>query len=82
MGGTSAAGTAAADAPPASDNDMPTAPKTGTASFRCFRFEACLLRGMSSPPMPYDCHRPLAIRTPRGFALQGRLPENVEVCAA
>jgi hypothetical protein len=38
----SAAGTAvAADAPPASDNDTPTAPNTGKVSFRLFRFETC-----------------------------------------
>jgi hypothetical protein len=39
----SAAGpiTPAADAPLAIDKDTPTAPITGTASFRRFRFEAC-----------------------------------------
>src|SRR5947199_8843219 len=72
MGDTSAAAVAAA-APPASDNDMPTAPRTGTASFRCFRLETCLLRGMSSPPMPHDFCRPFAIRTPCRFALQDQL---------
>jgi len=45
--GVSAVGTAvAADAPPASDKDMPTTPTTGTASFRAFRFEACFLCGI------------------------------------
>jgi hypothetical protein len=36
----------AADAPPANDNDMPTIPIAGTASFRRFRFEACLVWGI------------------------------------
>src|SRR2546429_9713618 len=45
--GKSAVGTAvAADAPPASDKDMPTAPTTGTASFRRFRFEARFVCGI------------------------------------
>jgi transposase len=45
--GTSAVGTAvAADAPPASDKDMPTARTTGTASFRRFRFEARFVCGI------------------------------------
>src|SRR5260370_38819028 len=33
----------AADAPPASDNDTPTIPRTGMASLRPFRFEAVFL---------------------------------------
>jgi hypothetical protein len=45
--GVSAVGTAvAADAPPTSDKDTPTAPTTGTASIRAFRFEACFLCGI------------------------------------
>jgi len=37
----------AADAPPASDSDTPTSPKTGTTSlFRPVRFEGCFVRGM------------------------------------
>jgi hypothetical protein len=49
----SAVGTAvAADAPPASDKDMPTAPTTGTASFRRFRFEACFVCDIVELPMP------------------------------
>src|ERR1700730_13043258 len=42
--GVSTAGTpVAADAPPASDNDIPTAPNTGKASFRPFRFTTCFV---------------------------------------
>jgi len=41
--GVSTAGTAAADAPPASDKDIPTTPNAGKASFKAsfrpFRFE-------------------------------------------
>src|SRR3954471_7144703 len=44
---------AAADAPLASDNDMPTTPNTGTTSFRCFRVEACFVFGiLEVPPRP------------------------------
>jgi hypothetical protein len=35
----SVAGTAAADAPPASVKDIPTTPNAGKTSFRPFRFE-------------------------------------------
>jgi hypothetical protein len=34
-------GAVAADAPPATANDAPAAPRTGKAVFRRFRFEAC-----------------------------------------
>jgi hypothetical protein len=44
--GISAAGTTAADAPPASDKVNPAAPNTGTAFVIRFRFEACFARGM------------------------------------
>jgi hypothetical protein len=37
----------AADAPPASEKDTPTSPNTGTASFKRFRFEPCLVCRMS-----------------------------------
>jgi hypothetical protein len=36
----------AADAPLASDNDNPAAPKSGTAHARCFRFEGFFAWGM------------------------------------
>jgi len=38
--GTFAVGAVAADAPPASDKDIPATPKAGKAVLRCFRFEA------------------------------------------
>src|ERR1700733_1541063 len=36
----------AADPPPANDKVNPAAPNTGTVAVRCFRFEACLVRGI------------------------------------
>jgi hypothetical protein len=57
--GTSTAGTAgAAEAPPASDKDIPTAPNTGMvsfrliASFRPVRFEACFVCRIVESSMP------------------------------
>jgi hypothetical protein len=50
---TSTAGTAAADAPPASDIETPTSPNAGTTSFRRVRFEARFVSGIVRSPMPF-----------------------------
>ena len=51
--------TVAADAPPARDRDTPTAPNTGTTSFRLDRFDACFARGMSVLPcLSNECLSP------------------------
>jgi hypothetical protein len=50
--GRSAVGTAAADAPPTIDRDNPAAPKTGTAFFTCFFFEACFTLGIVASSIP------------------------------
>src|SRR5262245_51483516 len=46
-----AVGAVAADAPPATANDAPAAPRKGKAVFRRFLFEACLACAMLDPPM-------------------------------
>ena len=68
-------------APPASAIDAPTAPATGKAFFRCFRFGFCFVWGMSRPPMPYcKCYIEFvahnAIGTPSRDAVQDRCPHQ------
>jgi hypothetical protein len=48
--GTSAVGTADADAPPTSEKVNPAAPNAGTAFTTRFRFEACFTPGIVVPP--------------------------------
>jgi hypothetical protein len=50
---TAATGRLAADAPPASDKDIPTMPNAGTASLETFRTVVCFARGIVASSMPY-----------------------------
>lgn len=61
---------AAAEAPPASDKETPTAPNTGKASFRLFRFETRLLCGIVASSVPLT--NPLTLFTLRVKNEQGR----------
>jgi len=89
--GTSATdATVFADAPLTIDNDMPTAPSTGTASFARLRFEACFVFGMSvlpcllanirrrPPSYSYALHRHLARPTKHSDWRRTELPRSHE----